>query len=202
MTTVVLADGSRLHPDLVVLATGYSQGLEPLIGHLGVLDEKGRPVERGGRTARGAKGLWFTGYTNPISGMLRELSIDARKIALAMALRKRREIKARPQGRLELDRHARSASYAASWSSRVCAADRVPVGYARKWSLEFAQPSSAPFGSRGSGHSSLEHPTSGRARQGWCWPPRLRKAAATSSVSATARASASSLGRPEASSSW
>jgi len=92
---VVLADGSRLRPDLVVLATGYSQGLEPLIGHLGVLDEKGRPVERGGRTARGAKGLWFTGYTNPISGMLRELSIDARKIALAMALRKRREIKAR-----------------------------------------------------------------------------------------------------------
>ena len=70
------------------------QGLEPLIGHLGVLDEKGRPVERGGRTARGAKGLWFTGYTNPISGMLRELSIDARKIALAMAMAKRREIKA------------------------------------------------------------------------------------------------------------
>lgn len=69
---VVLADGSRLTPDVVVLATGYSQGLEPLIGHLGVLDEKGRPVERGGRTARGAKGLWFTGYTNPISGMLRE----------------------------------------------------------------------------------------------------------------------------------
>ena len=93
----MLADGTRLTPDLVVLATGYSQGLEPLIGHLGVLDEKGRPVERGGRTARGAKGLWFTGYTNPISGMLRELSIDARKIALAMALRKRREIKARRQ---------------------------------------------------------------------------------------------------------
>lgn len=93
--TVVLADGTRLTPDLVVLATGYSQGLEPLVGHLGVLDAKGRPVERGGHTPRGAKGLWFTGYTNPISGMLRELAIDARKIALAMALRKRREIKER-----------------------------------------------------------------------------------------------------------
>ncbi len=91
---VLLADGSRLQPDLVVLATGYTQGLEPLIGHLGVLDGKGRPVERGGRTARGARGLWFSGFTNPISGMLRELSIDARKIALAMALRKRREMKA------------------------------------------------------------------------------------------------------------
>ncbi|MEW1951840.1 NAD(P)/FAD-dependent oxidoreductase [Terrabacter sp. NPDC080008] len=92
---VLLADGTRLQPDLVVLATGYSQGLEPLLGHLGVLDDRGRPCERGGRSPRGAPGLWFTGFTNPISGMLRELSIDARKIALSMALRKRREIKAR-----------------------------------------------------------------------------------------------------------
>ena len=92
--TVVLSDGSRIRPDVLVLATGYEQGLEPLLGHLGVLDRTGRPVERGGRTARGASGLWYTGYTNPISGMLREISIDARKIALAMALRKRREMKA------------------------------------------------------------------------------------------------------------
>jgi putative flavoprotein involved in K+ transport len=92
--TVVLSDGSRIRPDVLVLATGYEQGLEPLLGHLGVLDRTCRPVERGGRTARGASGLWYTGYTNPISGMLREISIDARKIALAMALRKRREMKA------------------------------------------------------------------------------------------------------------
>ena len=64
------------------------------VGIIDAHDDKGRPVERGGRTPRGAKGLWFTGYTNPISGMLREISIDARKIALAMALRKRQEIKA------------------------------------------------------------------------------------------------------------
>nr|WP_323100486.1 NAD(P)/FAD-dependent oxidoreductase [Intrasporangium sp. YIM S08009] len=91
---VVLADGSRIRPDVVVLATGYSQGLEPMLGHLGVLDDKGRPVERGGATARGARGLWYTGYTNPISGMLREIAIDARKIALAMALAKRRDTRA------------------------------------------------------------------------------------------------------------
>jgi hypothetical protein len=54
-----------------------------------VLDEAGRPVVTGGRTPRGARGLWFIGYTNPISGMLREIRIDARKIALAMALAKR-----------------------------------------------------------------------------------------------------------------
>jgi cation diffusion facilitator CzcD-associated flavoprotein CzcO len=86
---VLLADGTRISPDAVVLATGYSQGLEPLVGHLGVLDPKGRPVVTGGRTARGADGLWYTGFTNPISGMLREIAIDAKKIALSMALAKR-----------------------------------------------------------------------------------------------------------------
>ncbi|GAA2155666.1 cation diffusion facilitator CzcD-associated flavoprotein CzcO [Humibacillus xanthopallidus] len=90
---VVLSDGTRLEPDVVVLATGYSQGLEPLIGHLGLLDDKGHPVERGGATGRGARGLWFNGFTNPISGMLREIAIDAKKIALAMALAKDRRLK-------------------------------------------------------------------------------------------------------------
>jgi putative flavoprotein involved in K+ transport len=92
---VVLADGTRLRPDVLVLATGYAQGLEPMLGHLGVLDPSGRPLARGGHTAPGAPGLWFTGFTNPISGMLREMAIDARKIALAMAMTKRREVRAR-----------------------------------------------------------------------------------------------------------
>jgi cation diffusion facilitator CzcD-associated flavoprotein CzcO len=87
---VVLADGSRIAPDVVLLATGYGPGLTPLVGHLGVLDERGRPVVGGGHTAEGAAGLWFTGFTNPVSGMLREIAIDAWKIAFAMALAKRR----------------------------------------------------------------------------------------------------------------
>jgi hypothetical protein len=28
--------------------------------------------------------MWFTGYTNPISGMFRELGIDAKRIARAV----------------------------------------------------------------------------------------------------------------------
>ena len=91
--SAVLSDGSRLQPDVVVLATGFTQGLEPLIGHLSLLDGKGHPVERGGATARGARGLWFNGFTNPISGMLREIAIDAKKIALSMALAKDRRLK-------------------------------------------------------------------------------------------------------------
>ncbi|MEU7407722.1 NAD(P)/FAD-dependent oxidoreductase [Streptomyces sp. NPDC042638] len=82
---VVLADGSRISPDAVIAATGYVRALEGLVGHLGVLDERGRPVAHGGRTSARAPGLYFTGFTNPISGMLRELAIDAGRIARAVA---------------------------------------------------------------------------------------------------------------------
>ncbi|MGW7344345.1 flavin-containing monooxygenase [Streptomyces sp. NPDC054854] len=87
---VVLADGSRITPDAVVAATGYRRALEDLVGHLDVLDDRGRPLAHGGRSPQGAPGLYFTGYTNPISGMLRELALDAEKIAKALARRKRR----------------------------------------------------------------------------------------------------------------
>ncbi|MFJ9816674.1 flavin-containing monooxygenase [Streptomyces sp. NPDC101151] len=82
---VVLADGSRISPDAVIAATGYVQALEGLVGHLGVLDGRGRPVVHGSRTPADAPGLYFTGFTNPISGMFRELALDARRIARAVA---------------------------------------------------------------------------------------------------------------------
>ncbi|MER8093981.1 flavin-containing monooxygenase [Streptomyces goshikiensis] len=84
---VVLADGSRITPDAVVAATGYRRGLEGLIGHLGVLDERGRPLAHGRRSPAQAPGLYFTGFTNPISGMFREMALDAEKIAKALARR-------------------------------------------------------------------------------------------------------------------
>ncbi|MEU1125725.1 NAD(P)/FAD-dependent oxidoreductase [Streptomyces sp. NPDC005899] len=82
---VVLADGSRITPDAVIAATGYERSLEGLVGHLGVLDARGRPVVHGARTPKQAPGLYFTGFTNPISGMLREMALDARKIAGRLA---------------------------------------------------------------------------------------------------------------------
>ncbi|MCX5198576.1 NAD(P)/FAD-dependent oxidoreductase [Streptomyces sp. NBC_00249] len=87
---VVLADGTRISPDAVVAATGYRRGLEALVGHLGVLDERGRPLAHGPRTHPGAPGLYFTGYTNPISGMFRELALDADRIAKALSRKPRR----------------------------------------------------------------------------------------------------------------
>ncbi|MFF8631366.1 flavin-containing monooxygenase [Streptomyces werraensis] len=82
---VLLADGERIAPDAVVAATGYERGLEGLVGGLGVLDERGRPVVRGARTPAGAPDLYFTGFTNPISGNLREMALDAQRIARAIA---------------------------------------------------------------------------------------------------------------------
>ncbi|PVE05458.1 flavin-containing monooxygenase [Streptomyces scopuliridis] len=92
---VVLADGSRITPEVVIAATGYRRALEDLLGHLDVLDERGRPVTHGGRTPEQARGLYFTGFTNPISGNLREMAIDARKIAKALSRRSRQGLSRR-----------------------------------------------------------------------------------------------------------
>ncbi|MER7934067.1 MULTISPECIES: NAD(P)/FAD-dependent oxidoreductase [unclassified Streptomyces] len=85
----VLADGTLLSPDAVIAATGYARGLESLVGHLDVLDGHGLPVAHGPRAPKNAPGLYFTGYTNPISGMFREMAIDAERIAKAVARRQR-----------------------------------------------------------------------------------------------------------------
>jgi len=59
-TGVLLADRRRLEPHAVIAATGYTTGLEPLVGHLGVLDQRGVPLIHGGPAA--APGLRFIGY--------------------------------------------------------------------------------------------------------------------------------------------
>jgi hypothetical protein len=43
-------------------ATGYRRDLEPLVGHLGVLDADGKPLVAGDEPA--ADGLRFIGYTS------------------------------------------------------------------------------------------------------------------------------------------
>jgi putative flavoprotein involved in K+ transport len=83
---VVLADGSRIQPDAVIAGTGFKRGLEPLVGELGLIEPlKGRPIVHGIETHPNAPGLHFIGYSNPISGMFREIAIDARRIAKTVA---------------------------------------------------------------------------------------------------------------------
>jgi putative flavoprotein involved in K+ transport len=45
--------------DTIIAATGFRTGLQPLVGHLDVLDDEGMP--RGGGSAIAA-GLYFLGY--------------------------------------------------------------------------------------------------------------------------------------------
>jgi len=83
---VVLADGSRIQPDAVIAGTGFKRGLEPLVGELGLVEPaKGRPIVHGAETHPNAPGIHFIGYTNPVSGMFREIAIEARRIAKAIA---------------------------------------------------------------------------------------------------------------------
>jgi hypothetical protein len=58
--SVGLADATALEPDVVIAATGYARGLEPLVGHLGVLDERGNPRTLAPLPA--ADGLRFLGF--------------------------------------------------------------------------------------------------------------------------------------------
>lgn len=83
---VVLAGGRRISPDVVIAATGYGCGLEPLVGHLpGALQPDGRPAVIGKEQARGLPGLHFVGYRLPPSGQIPELRRDAGAMARAVA---------------------------------------------------------------------------------------------------------------------
>jgi hypothetical protein len=93
-TRVELADGARIDPEAVICATGYRPALEPLVGHLGVLGERGMPKVIAPRPA--APGLRFAGFlVRP--GALGYMGKQARRSAKAIAreLRRHRSRQAR-----------------------------------------------------------------------------------------------------------
>jgi hypothetical protein len=78
---VDLADGERVEPEAVICATGYRRGLEPLVGHLGVLDDRGMPRSVG--EAAAAAGMRFIGYV-PRPGGLGYMAKEAKRAAKAI----------------------------------------------------------------------------------------------------------------------
>ena len=83
-TGVELADGTSLDVDAVVLATGYRPGLEEFLpAWQQVCDADGRPTVSGGRTA--LPGLYFVGQFVSPSGMLREMGLEAERVAKLIA---------------------------------------------------------------------------------------------------------------------
>jgi putative flavoprotein involved in K+ transport len=90
---VVHSDGSRSRPDAVIAATGYSAGLQAILGPLGILDDRGLPTigSRGSvRTPLGGSGgvppgidtagLYTVGISIPLSGLLRDIGIDVKRL--------------------------------------------------------------------------------------------------------------------------
>lgn len=81
---VCFVDGRRAEVDAVVLATGYRPGLEGFLeGAEALVDARGYPRVRGGRPAR--PGLYFLGFSNPITGFLRQIALDAEACAASIA---------------------------------------------------------------------------------------------------------------------
>jgi hypothetical protein len=79
---VSLADGSEIQPDVVICATGYLHGLESLVGHLGVLDERGVPrAKRGEPAADGLRFLGFLARPSLIGSVARRSKWAAKEIA-------------------------------------------------------------------------------------------------------------------------
>ncbi len=83
--TIELADGTSVTPDAVIAATGFRPGLEPIVGHLGLLDERGTPKVHGAETSPTAPGLYFAGIEVLLAGLLREIGIEAKAIGEAVA---------------------------------------------------------------------------------------------------------------------
>jgi cation diffusion facilitator CzcD-associated flavoprotein CzcO len=79
---VRLVDGQRVDPDVVICATGYRRGLEPMVGHVGVLDQAGKPGAQGARPA--ADGLWFIGYMSRPS-LIGTVAKQSRRLAKQIA---------------------------------------------------------------------------------------------------------------------
>jgi indole-3-pyruvate monooxygenase len=82
----ILPDGVRFaggaqHPfEAIILATGYSSGLDELItGFETIADARGRPNRFGEET--GICGLYFVGFKNPPTGALREIALEAPRVA-------------------------------------------------------------------------------------------------------------------------
>jgi indole-3-pyruvate monooxygenase len=81
---VVFTDGTREVFDAVVLATGYRPRLDAWLHGADAALRAGRPVRSGSDS--GVAGLYFCGFHVSATGMLREIGIEAERLANAISL--------------------------------------------------------------------------------------------------------------------
>jgi cation diffusion facilitator CzcD-associated flavoprotein CzcO len=83
---VEFTDGRWEEYDAVVFGTGYRPALDRILDDLdGLVDPGGLPLVSGGETA--IPGLFFCGFHEPATGRLREIGIEARRLADIIATR-------------------------------------------------------------------------------------------------------------------
>jgi NADPH-dependent glutamate synthase beta subunit-like oxidoreductase len=84
--SVRFAHGSTRPFDAMICATGYRTGLDTLVdGFADFSDARGRPRHFADETD--VPGLHFVGYRNPPTGALREIALEAPRVARAIAAR-------------------------------------------------------------------------------------------------------------------
>jgi indole-3-pyruvate monooxygenase len=77
---VCFADGAQHSFEAIIFATGYTSGLDKVIkGFETIADARGRPSRFGEET--GMSGLYFVGFKNPPTGALREIALEAPRVA-------------------------------------------------------------------------------------------------------------------------
>jgi hypothetical protein len=82
---VKLRSGTLIEPDIIISATGYSAGLESLLGGLGVVDGVGNPDRRGNGTRSSIPGLFFAGMTPGLVSYFHNADKEGREIARAIS---------------------------------------------------------------------------------------------------------------------
>ena len=80
-------DGAAGEYDAIILATGFRPRLEDFLERAGeVLDERGYPRRCGRETE--LPGLYFVGFKNAVTGLLREIGREAERVAGAITARR------------------------------------------------------------------------------------------------------------------
>ena len=77
--SVVFDDGTQEPFDAIILATGFRPDLRRLLSDVDVFDHHGMPRVTG--KPSGAPGLYFCGQITVPTGQLREIAIEAERIA-------------------------------------------------------------------------------------------------------------------------
>jgi indole-3-pyruvate monooxygenase len=87
-TGAAFVDGSTIEFDAAILATGYQPGLADIVAVPGALADDGFPRDWRGGGAH--PGLYFVGYEEVSTGLLREIGLTAEKVAADVSARRKR----------------------------------------------------------------------------------------------------------------